>query len=131
MSDRRRAEPASSTGLPPRLAAVLAYSAWWISGLLLWWLERQDGYVRFHAAQSVVAFGLISLLVGAFAMLAVASLALAPDAFVPCLWAGGATWAAGEVVWVIAIWQAARGTRWRMPLIGSLAERWSVVKSDV
>lgn len=130
MTDRLRQGYASSTGLSPRLAAVLAYSAWWVSGLLLWWIERQDGFVRFHAAQAVVAFGLISFVVGAFAALAVASLALAPDAFVPFLVAAGATWTVGEVLWVIAIWQAARGVRWRIPLIAPVAAKMSRVDGD-
>lgn len=131
MNHRPFDEADSSTGLSPRLAAVLAYSAWWISGALLWWLERRDPFVRFHAAQAVVAFGLVSLLVAAFVGLAVASLALLPEAFVPFLWAAGLTWVAGEVLWVVAIWQAAYGRIWRMPLVGLVAARWSLASGDL
>jgi uncharacterized membrane protein len=123
VTNRPIEEPASSTGLPPNLAAVLAYSAWWISGLLLWWLERRDAYVRFHAAQSVVAFGVVAVLVCAFAALAVFSLAVRPGAFVLFLWAAGLTWAGGMALWVVATWQALRGRTWRMPLVAGLADR--------
>ena len=126
MTDRLLESPESSTGLPPRLGAVLAYSAWWITGLLVWWLERRDPFVRFHAAQSVVAFGVVGVIVGAFGVLAVVSLSVLPDAFAPLLWAAGLAWAGGEALWVIAIWQASQGRWWRIPLCAGIAERLSI-----
>ena len=77
----------SSTGLPSTLAAPLAYAGWWITGLIFWWLERDDKYVRFHAVQSTAAFGLISLIVAGFLFLAVASLSFLPRAFTLFVWA--------------------------------------------
>ena len=53
----------SSLGLPSRTAAALAYSGWWITGAIFWLLEREDRVVRFHAAQSIVVFGVAALLV--------------------------------------------------------------------
>ncbi len=61
---------ATSTGLAPRTAATLAYAAWWITGLMFWFLEREDRFVRFHAAQAMVGFGAISGLVVGLAVLA-------------------------------------------------------------
>ena len=71
----------SSTGLSSPVAAVLAYSGWWVTGGIFWWLERRDDSVRLHAAQSVVAFGFIALLIGLFAALAAASLSFLPSMF--------------------------------------------------
>ena len=52
--------PGAARGLDPRAAAVLAYSAWWVTGALFLLVERHDARVRFHAAQSVVVFGAVS-----------------------------------------------------------------------
>src|SRR5687768_16413882 len=93
----------SSTRLSPNVAATLAYLGWWTTGLLFWFLERRDAYVRFHAAQSVAAFGIIAVLIGAFFLLAVASLSFLPRAFGPFLWAAGGTWVAGLLLWVVAM----------------------------
>src|SRR5215207_4452282 len=112
----------SSTGLPSRLAAVLAYGAWWVSGALFWWAERRDMYVRFHAAQALTAFGLLALLIAALGLMAVVSLQVAPAAFPSLIMAAGVTWGLAVVLWCIATWQAAIGRHWRMPLIGRLAE---------
>lgn len=115
----------SSTGLPSELAAVLAYSGWWVTGGIFWWLERRDRLVRFHAAQAVVAFGFIALLFTLCAVLAAASLSFLPSMFGFFAGAAAATWAAGVVLWGIAMWKAARGDEWRIPVAADLAERLS------
>jgi uncharacterized membrane protein len=113
----------SSTGLSRRVAAPLAYSGWWITGLLVWLVERRDPYIRFHAAQAVTAFGLVAALIAAFAALAVASLSLLPSAFTLFVWAAAVTWVAGMLLWVVTMWKAANGEAWRIPVAADLADR--------
>jgi uncharacterized membrane protein len=113
----------STTGLSPRLAAVLAYGGWWVTGVFFWWLEQRDRYVRFHAAQSIIAFGMAAIAVLACGMLALMSLETWPAAFGLFAWTAAAVWAAAVVLWMVALWQASRGVRWQMPLVGTFAER--------
>ena len=113
----------SSTGLPPRLAAPLAYSAWWVSGAIVWWVERRDAFVRFHAAQAITAFGGAAVLIVLLAGLAVLSLQVMPKAFVPLMGAAGGAAAGATVLWISATVYAARGVRWHIPIVGGLAER--------
>ena len=115
----------SSTGLSTSVAAALAYSGWWVTGGIFWWLERHNRTVRFHAAQSVIAFGFIALLIGLCAMLAVLSLSFMPSMFLVFAGAAGLTWIAGVVLWAISMWKAARGDVWRIPVAADWAERWS------
>jgi len=113
----------SSTGLPSRSTAVLAYSGWWVTGLILWFVERRDAYVRFHAAQAIALFGVIALLTVAFAGLAVASLSFVPTAFPLFIGAAAVTFACGLALWGVAMWKAASGATWRVPLASELADR--------
>jgi uncharacterized membrane protein len=113
----------SSTGLAPHAAAPLAYAGWWLTGLIFWFLERRDAYVRFHAAQAVAAFGIISALIGGFFVMAVVSLSFVPSAFTPFLWAAITTWVFGVLLWGVLMWHAARGRVWRIPLAAELADR--------
>ena len=115
--------PGSSTGLNPRVAAALAYSGWWVTGVIFWFLERRDRYVRFHAAQSVAAFGVIALLVLGFAGLAAASITFMPEAFTLLIAAAGVAWVVGVALWIVAMWKAASGSAWRIPVAASLADR--------
>ena len=113
----------SSTGLPPRLAAALAYAGWWVTGALLWLVERRDPFVRFHAAQSLVVFGVAAVAIAAFLGLALVALQFLPSAFSMFLGAAGVTAVAAVLLWIAAVAQALRGVRWRIPVLGGLAER--------
>ena len=113
----------SSTGLSTPVAAALAYSAWWVTGGILWWLERRDRVVRFHAAQAMVTFGAIAILIVLCAMLAVASLSLMPSMFGFFASAAALTWTAGVVLSGISMWKAARGDERRIPVAAQWAER--------
>ena len=48
-------------GLDARLASMLCYAGWWVTGLVFLFAERQHRGVRFHAAQSLVVFGMLSV----------------------------------------------------------------------
>ena len=67
--ESNRYGPQTSVGLNPRLERVLAYAFFWVSGLILFFLERKDRAVRWHAAQSMVTFGLLFLLMFGVSML--------------------------------------------------------------
>ena len=57
----------TSTGLAPNLAAALAYAFGPISGVLFYVLEKDNRFVRFHAAQSIaisIAVFVISIALG-------------------------------------------------------------------
>ena len=65
---------ASPLGPNPRVAAAIAYAGWWASGALVWLVERDRPAVRFHAMQSMIAFGIvftawITCWIGSFLML--------------------------------------------------------------
>lgn len=117
----------SSTGLHPRLAAALAYTGWAATGMLFWWVEQRDSYVRFHAAQSMLAFGLAATLIGICSGLAIVAVRAAPAAVPVLLGVAGFTWIAAVLLWVAAVWQAARGSLWQMPVIGRFATRLAAI----
>jgi uncharacterized membrane protein len=57
--------PRSATGLDSNVAGALTYVLGFVTGAIFLLVERDDAFVRWHAAQSVVAFGgLLALNVG-------------------------------------------------------------------
>ncbi len=50
-----------SLGLDENITAALSYLFGWISGLIIILIEKDNQYVRFHAMQSIVVFGALSL----------------------------------------------------------------------
>jgi uncharacterized membrane protein len=116
-------ETLSSTGLSSRVAAALAYGGWWITGLLFWFLERRDRFARFHAAQSIVAFGAIAAVVLVFGTLAAASLSFMPGAFTVLIGVTVFAWVLGVALWAVSVWKAANGEDWRIPVAATYADR--------
>jgi uncharacterized membrane protein len=111
-----------TTGLSPRVAAPLAYAGWWITGLIFWRFERRNGYVRFHAAQSCVVFGAIAIVVAVLAGIAGVSVVFNPPVVGFWSWTAAIVWGAGLVLWPIAMWKAATGRHWRIPIAAGVAD---------
>jgi uncharacterized membrane protein len=113
----------SSTGLEPRTASVLAYLAGPFSGALILLAESANDDVRFHAWQSIVGLGGLGLAVIASYILAF--IAIFMSAAAVSLMVGVATviWIVLAMVWVLCLWKAWSGGRWKLPLAGDYAER--------
>jgi uncharacterized membrane protein len=106
-------EPAgTSTGLSPNIAGLLCYVGAWVSGIIFFVLEQKNQFVRFHAAQSIVAFGTITV--------AGVTLGLIPvvgDAFATIIGI------IGFIVWIIMIVKASSGEWYKLPWAGDVAEK--------
>jgi uncharacterized membrane protein len=113
----------STTGLDERLAGVLCYSVWWVTGGLFLLLERQHRITRFHAAQSLILFGAVSALLVAFGALSAVSLMLSTALYELMQVFGKLLWLGATVVWLVLVLRAWRGEVWRVPLVAALADR--------
>jgi uncharacterized membrane protein len=95
------------TGLPKNTAAALSYVLGWITGIVFLLIEK-DKFVRFHAAQSVVVFGILTVLV----LIPGIGWVIAPLA-----------WIVGFVLWLVLIFKAYQGEEFKLPWIGDLAKK--------
>jgi uncharacterized membrane protein len=117
-------EAASSfTGLTPHVAATLAYMAGPFSGALLLAIERESGFVRFHAWQAVVGLGMLGIAAVFFLGLAFMLLIVSPTAFWAMLWLSAATGAAWVAAWALCLFNAYKGRVWTLPLAGAYAAK--------
>jgi uncharacterized membrane protein len=115
--------PATSTGLDPKLAVLLSYLGWWITGLVFLAVEHEHAGVRFHAAQSLVLFGGLSGLMFGLSALALVSFVAAPAAGQALSGVSQMVWLVAAVLWVVLVLKAIRGESWRVPGIALLADR--------
>ncbi|MFH0769265.1 MAG: DUF4870 domain-containing protein [Chloroflexota bacterium] len=51
----------STTGLEPNIAGLLCYLGVWITGIVFLVIEQENKFVRFHALQSIVTFGALTV----------------------------------------------------------------------
>lgn len=117
---------ASSTGLEPPFAGALAYLAGPLSGAVVLLAERNNRFVRFHAWQAILGLGGLALLAVLLLLSAFLGLFVSPKMFwtLQTLAAiAGLTWL---VAWALCLVKAFRGSAWKLPLVGDLAERWAL-----
>src|SRR5262245_57877780 len=99
----------TATGLPPRTAALLAYSGWWVSGALMLLLEPSHPFVRFHARQAFLGLGAIWLIGLALWMASLAAVFVSIALFRTAAIAAQVVWGMGVAVWLVCLVQTWRG----------------------
>jgi uncharacterized membrane protein len=97
----------TSMGLDPNVAGLLCYVLGWVSGLLFFFLEKENKFVRFHAIQSIVTFGVITVVVVVIN-------------FIPVV-----GWILAAILWIVLMIKAYQGQRFNLPWAGSFAEKQS------
>jgi uncharacterized membrane protein len=103
----------TALGCDANVAAALAYVLGWISGAVLLLTERQNRFVRFHALQSVIVFGTLSL--AWFLCLSIPFVGwLISFILIPPL---------SAVIWLLLMFKAYQGERFKLPIAGDIAEQ--------
>ncbi len=113
----------TSTGVEPRLSALLCYTAWWLSALVFLVIEQQHRGVRFHAAQSLVLFGGLSVLIALLSGLSVAMLVVSAGAFQAVRMLVYLVWIGAVGIWLVLMLRTFKGDTWRVPFVADLADR--------
>jgi len=105
-------EAESSTGLSANVAGLLCYVAGWITGIVFIVLEKKSIFVKFHAWQSIMTFGVLTV------------------AYLILFWIPVVGWILSIligilmfVLWIILIIQAGSGKMWKVPWAGDWAEK--------
>jgi uncharacterized membrane protein len=102
----------SSTGLKPNVAALLSYLLGWITGLIFYLVEKENKFVRFHAFQSIVTFGGLTVIVIALGFVPFIGWAMIPFVYLLEL-----------VLWIVLMIKAYQGASFKLPIAGEIAEK--------
>lgn len=103
----------TSTGLEENVAGLLCYVLFWVSGLIFLLLEPGNRFVRFHALQSIIVFGIINIVLIVFGWIPVVSVIV--GSFVGLL---------AFVLWIVLMVKAYQGELYKLPVAGDMAEKW-------
>jgi uncharacterized membrane protein len=113
----QQAQPLSAPGLTDNVAGALCYLFWFVTGIVFLVIApyNQNKFIRFHAFQAIffnlawialyIALGLLSVITHiGFLLYPVVGLA-------------------GFVLWLYLMFQAYNGKKFKLPVIGDLAEK--------
>ncbi len=106
------ADTKTSTGMNQNVAGLLCYLAGWITGLVFFLIEKENRFVRFHAMQSIITFGGLTVLFILLGFIPVLGWVIMPILGLAQL-----------VLWVLLMVKAYSGEYFKLPVIGDLAEK--------
>ncbi len=102
----------AGTGLEPKLAGLLCYLLGWVTGIIFLILEKEDKFIRFHAWQSIVTFGVISVIVFILNWIPIVGWILNIIIGVVAF-----------ILWIILMYKAYQGEKYKLPVAGNIAEK--------
>lgn len=104
----------TTLGLDPRLESALSYVLFWVSGLIIFFLEKQNREVRYHALQSVFFFGGLNILLIIIGLVPFIGALLTP--FLVFVW---------FVAWIALMVAAYMNYQFKIPVVSDYANRYA------
>jgi len=112
----------TSMGMQPNIEAGLSYVLTWITGLIFFFMEKQNRFVRFHAMQSILFFGgltVIRIILSVIDSFGVPFLGL----FTGLVWL--AIGIIGVVGYIVLLINGFQGKYFKLPIVGDYAEKYA------
>ncbi len=101
----------TSTGLKQNVASLLCYAGFWVTGIIFLILEKTNRVVRFHAAQSLVVFGFLSVTSFVLGFLPIVGHAI--NAILGII---------TFILWIVLMVKAYQGELYRLPVAADIAD---------
>jgi uncharacterized membrane protein len=118
-------EAESSTGMSANVAGLLCYVAGWITGIVFVVLEKRSKFVKFHAWQSIMTFGALTVVQIILSIIGTIAWTISPFGG-PWLFAhilGIIVWVITVGLWIALMLLTYQGKMWKVPWAGNWAEK--------
>ena len=117
------ATTAATSGLAPNVAAALAYVLGIITGVIFFVIEKENRFVRFHAAQSITVTLVLTVIGIGLSVLSSALVFVPVLGWILALLLSVVLFFGSIVLWILLMWRAYQGREWEMPIAGALARK--------
>jgi uncharacterized membrane protein len=111
----------TSLGLDENLEAALCYLFFWVSGLFFYFVEEKNKFIRFHAMQSILVF--LPLMILAWIFGGFFGLFSYGTGLYFLAWISWIFWALVFVVWLVLMVKAYQMQKYKLPIVGDIAEK--------
>jgi uncharacterized membrane protein len=109
-------------GMDENLEGAGCYLLGWISGIVLYVLEDENKFIRFHAMQSILVFlplTILGWLLGGFFGIG----AFWGHGYYFLWWGSNIIWVITVILWLILMLKAYMGEKFKLPIVGDIAEK--------
>lgn len=123
MAETGQTPASQSSGLAPNIASLLCYVCTFVTGIVFLVIEKENKDVRFHAWQAIV-FGAAALVVQ-IALSILGAILGTIAGFLGAIFAilSPIVWLVFFIFWIIAMIKAYQGERYKLPVLGDIAEK--------
>lgn len=94
------------------LMGAASYLGGWITGIIFLLIEKDSKFVRFHAMQSLILFGGLTVVSVGLQLLPILGQIISFFLFF-----------GGFIMWIVCMWKAFQGEMYKVPYIGEIAEK--------
>lgn len=113
----------TSLNMGENVEGALCYLLGWLTGIVFYLIEKDNEFVRFHARQSILVFlplWILSLVFGGGFWFG--------SVFYWGAWfflaaIGWLLWLVMFILWLVLMFKAYQGERFKLPVVGDIAER--------
>ncbi len=109
-------------GMQPNIEAGLSYVLTWVTGLIFFLMEKQNRFVRFHAMQSILFFGgltVLQIILSVINGFGIPGLGLLTGLI------GAAIGIVGLVGYILLLINGFQGKYFKLPIVGDYAEKYA------
>jgi uncharacterized membrane protein len=125
------AKEKSTMGLEENVASALCYVLVWVTGIIFFFMEKENKTVRFHAMQSILTF--LPLTILGYIFQGILGVSYATNSIYgytygiptlsPFYYVGILIYLVVFVLWLLLMFKAYKGEKFKLPVIGDIAEK--------
>ncbi len=122
----------TSMNLEENVASMLCYIGAFVTGIIFYLVEKENKTVRFHALQSTLTFLPLMILTNIIWWIGRPKWSYGGGFYgygsfspgIPALvWVSWGLWALTGLLWLILVFKAYQGEKFKLPIVGDIAEK--------
>ena len=118
----------TALGIGERIEATLCYVLWFISGIIFLIIEKDNKFIRFHALQSIATFLPLYIIVSEIEkIISMPTMVFQMNIFGMLIYIVilSVIWTLIAILWLLLMYKASRGERYKLPIVGRIAEKYA------
>ena len=115
-------------GIGEKVEGALCYLLGFVSGIIFLIIEKDNKFIRFHALQSIATFLPLYIIVSEIRdIISIPTMVFQMNIFGMVIYMviASVIWTLIGVLWILLMYKASRGERYKLPIVGRIAEKYA------
>lgn len=114
-------------GIGEKVEGALCYLLGFVSGIIFLIIEKDNKFIRFHALQSIATFLPLYIIVSEIRDIISVTMVFQMNIFGMFIYMAilSVIWTLIAILWILLMYKASRGERYKLPIVGRIAEKYA------